>query len=88
MPRGSAYTGGENNSRATHRVGTHAAIYPSYRALDLPDPSGSRQLDVARLVASPDVSSGIESLSGTLTTDWAASGLRVTLTVPLGSLAM
>ena len=34
------------------------------------------------------VSSGIESLSGTLTTDWAASGLRVTLTVPLGSLAM
>ena len=34
------------------------------------------------------VSSCIESLSGTLTTDWAASGLRVTLTVPLGSLAM
>lgn len=34
------------------------------------------------------VSSGIESLSGTLTTDWAASGLRVTLTVPLRSLAV
>lgn len=34
------------------------------------------------------VSSGIESLSGTLTTDWAASGLRVTLTVPLRSLTV
>lgn len=33
------------------------------------------------------VSSGIDSLGGTITADWAARGLRVTLSLPMRSLA-
>ena len=39
MPSTAAYKGG-NNSTDPHGAGTHAAIYPSYRALVTPDTPG------------------------------------------------